>query len=88
MYRIVLVLAAEERKELEQIRDRHRKPYMRERASALLQVADGKTPLSVAKNGLLKHRDPDTVYGWVHRYQELGCGGLVQRSRRSRSFPP
>ncbi len=88
MHRIVLCLTTEERRELEHIRDRHKKPYMRERASALLQIADGRSALSVARDGVLKNRDPDTVYDWVHRYQLSGCDGLVQRARRSRSFSP
>ena len=36
-----LVLSARQRAELARLRDRHPKPYLRERAAALLKLADG-----------------------------------------------
>jgi hypothetical protein len=88
MLPIVLHLDPVERSTLEEMRDRHPKPYLRERASAVLQVADGKSALQVAQNGLLRRRDPDTVYSWIHRYVLWGYTGLLQKPRRSRSFSP
>lgn len=54
-----------QRQELVWLRDHHVKPYLRERASALLKIADG-MPLSVvAAHGLLKPHHPATVRaGW------------------------
>lgn len=88
--RQVLVLSAEDRDELEQMRDCGPKAYMRERAAALLKIAAGSSPHAVAKNGLLKERDPDTVYSWLERYRTEGIAGLHIRSGRGRksSFPP
>ena len=45
---------------------RHPKPYMREKASALLQIARGKSATEVAEQGLLVKRDKQTVCIWVH----------------------
>jgi transposase len=76
--------------ELEQIRDHHHKPYMRERAAALLKVAGGNSGREVALNGLHKERDPDTIYSWVRRYQAEGVEGLIIRRGRGRkaAFSP
>ncbi len=87
---IQLVLTAEERKELERIRDRHPKPYVRERAAALLKIAAGRSGRDVALHGLLKRRYPDTIYGWVRRYKAEGVKGLLVRPGRGRkpAFSP
>jgi len=45
------------------------KAYQRERAAALLKIASGQSPHFVARYGLLIARDPDTVYGWLSRYE-------------------
>jgi hypothetical protein len=66
--RLHLSLSAHERAELETIRRRDPKPYRRERASALLQIANGASAAAVAQHGLLQPRRPDTVRAWVHRY--------------------
>jgi hypothetical protein len=42
---------------------------VREHCAALLKVAEGEAPYWVACHGLLKGRQPDTVYGWLARYQ-------------------
>jgi hypothetical protein len=83
-----LTLSDERRTELEQILHRDSRPYMRERASALLQIADGRSAHWVALNGLLRRRKPDTVYGWLNAYEKGGTPGLVQRPRRKRRFSP
>lgn len=79
-----------QRKELERIRDTHEKPYMREKASALLQIADGRSPHAVALHGLLKPRDPDAVYRWLNRYEAEGAKGLLVKDGRGRkpAFSP
>jgi hypothetical protein len=64
-----LELDEPERKELERCRDHDPHPYLRERAAALLKIAQGQRPAQVARSGLLKPRDPDVIYGWMDRYQ-------------------
>jgi hypothetical protein len=88
--RLRLNLTSEQREELERMRDRHPKPYLRERAAALLQIADGRSGRGVALHGLLKSRDPDTVYAWVRRYKEEGLEGLKIKPGRGRkaAFSP
>ena len=78
------------RTELEHIRDTERQPYMRERAAAILKIADGQTAYAVAVGGLLKPRDPDTVYRWLDRYEAEGIDGLLIRPGRGRkpAFSP
>ena len=70
--RRTLELSPEQRAQLEATRDRDRRPYLREKAAALLKIADGMTPHAVACHGLLRCRDPDTVYGWLTHYELTG----------------
>jgi transposase len=77
-------LTAAEREELEKMRDTHPKAYLRERAAAILKIADGMSGLQVSQTGLLRPRDPDTIYRWVERYREQGLAGLVIRAGRGR----
>ncbi len=81
---IELILTPQERKELERIRDRHPKAYVRERAAALLKIADGHSGRAVALHGLLRRRHPDTIYGWVRRYKAEGVKGLLVKPGRGR----
>jgi hypothetical protein len=74
-----LRLTAAQRRELEAARDHAEQPQVRERAAALLKIADGQTPHAVARHGLLKPRDPDTVYGWLDIYEADGLAGLIAR---------
>lgn len=80
----------EQKAELEAVRDRHEKPYMREKAGALLKIADGQSPHAVAWHGLLKPRDPDAVYNWLDTYEAEGVEGLLVKSGRGRkpAFSP
>lgn len=83
-----LVLSSAQRAELEAARDRDRRPYLRECAAALLKVADGATAHWVARHGLHKPRDPDTVYRWLDAYAAAGLAGLVHRPRGHRGLSP
>lgn len=85
-----LNLTTEQQSELEQLRNTAAKPYLRERAAALLKIASGQTPAHVAAAGLLQTRDPDTVYAWLNRYQATGLAGLTIREGRGRkpAFSP
>jgi hypothetical protein len=74
--RRTLALDEQQRSQLVQHRDHDPRPYVRERCAALLKVADGLSPHAVARKGLLRPRDPDTVYAWLGLYQEAGLAGL------------
>jgi len=86
----MLSLDQDQREELRQCRNHHSLPYMRERAAALLKVADGQRPAHVARNGLLKPHDPDVVYTWITRYERNGLLGLLIHQGRGRkpAFSP
>jgi hypothetical protein len=85
-----LQLSQQERDALEHMRDKHTKSYARERAAALLKIADGASATQVAYSGLLKKRYPHAVCEWVRRYKADGLGGLLMREGRGRkpSFSP
>ena len=71
-----LTLAVAQRDDLVVHRDHDPRPYVRERCAALVKIADGMSPHAVARGGLLKARDPDTVYGWLNAYEAAGLVGL------------
>ena len=75
--RRTLRLKTREQRELEHYRDHDARPYVRERCSALLRIAAGEPPHAVARQGVLKPRDPDTRYGWLDVYEEEGVAGLL-----------
>jgi hypothetical protein len=75
--RRTLRLQTREQRELEPYRDHEARPYVRERCRAVLKVAAGEAPHAVARQGVLKPRDPDTLYGWVTAYEEEGVAGRV-----------
>ena len=85
-----LSLTREQRTTLEQLRDHGPRPYLRERAAALLKIAAGQRAAVVARRGLLRRRDPDTLYDWLDRYQAAGLAGLYIRRGRGRkpAFSP
>lgn len=72
-------LSKSQQRELEKNRDHHPEAYVRERCSAILKVAAGETAYTVARQGLLKARDPDSVYGWLTMYETEGLAGLIAR---------
>jgi hypothetical protein len=85
-----LALTPEERAELVALRDTAPKPHVRERAAALLKIADGQSAASVARTGLLRPRKPATVWRWLRRYRAEGVAGLADRPGRGRkpAFSP
>ena len=84
------VLTDRQRRALTRARDRHPIPHLREKAAALLKVADGWDIQDVAALGLLKPRSRTTVAAWVNRYQQRGLAGLKIRAGRGRkpAFSP
>jgi len=87
--RRTLTLTPAQQDELQQLRDHDPRPYVRERCAALLKIAHGRSPHAVACTGLLRPRDPDTVYQWLDRYQAEGLAGLLahQHGGNRRSWP-
>lgn len=83
-------LSDSERDALEQIRNHHPLPYMRERAAAILKMASGFTAKFIAEFGLLKPHAPDTVGDWRRRFLEEGVAGLKVKPGRGRkpAFSP
>src|ERR1700722_5641442 len=81
MVRRALSLTEEQRQELLRLRDHDPRPYVRERGAAILKIAEGSSPHRVARSGLLKPRDPDTVYAWMGRYQAEGGAGFIAHPR-------
>jgi hypothetical protein len=75
--RRTLELKTQQRQELEEHRDHDPRPYLRERCGALLKIAAGASAHAVARQGLLKPRDPDTLYGWLRIYEAEGVSGLL-----------
>ena len=73
MKRILLELELYQIKMLEQMRDRHPRPYLREKAAALLKIATGETVEEVAQKGLLKKR----VCGFFDQFDN-GSSGLLK----------
>jgi hypothetical protein len=88
---LIIELTETQRAELEDVRNHHPKPYMRERAAAILKIADGVSGRETARHRLLRPHWPDTIYEWVRRYQAEGIAGLKIRPGRGRKpafFPP
>jgi len=85
-----LELTVQEVLELEEIRDHASKPYLRERAAAILKIAQGNSGREVALHGLLKPHWQDTIYEWVVRYRAKGKAALEIKPGRGRkpAFSP
>jgi transposase len=85
-----LTLTAADHTALEDLRDHAPKAYLRERAAAILKVADGLPAAEVARTGLLRPRDSDTLYAWLQRFETEGIAGLPIRPGRGRkpAFSP
>jgi hypothetical protein len=91
--RRTVALDAAARAALERHRDHDPRPYVRERCGAVLKIAAGEAAHAVARTGLLKPRDPDTIYAWLDWYAARGLAGLLAhphggyRGRRLRRGP-
>lgn len=84
MRRYKLPLTEGQVAELTHARDHHDKPYVRERAAAILKVWAEQPIKHVARYGLLKQRRQHTVKEWILRYQSQGLPGLGIREGRGR----
>jgi hypothetical protein len=83
-------LTVEQREQLMKVRDHHELPYMRERASAILKIADGVSGRETALRRLVRPHWQDTIYEWVKRYRAKGVEGLKIKVGRGRkpAFSP
>ena len=84
--RRTLHLCIEEREALEDLRDHAPKPYLRERAAALLLIASGVPPAVVARERLLRPRHPETVSLWLNRWEAEGIDSLPIRDLKGGGF--
>lgn len=91
MRTLKLALTKEQIADLQAALNKHPKPYVRERASAILQIHQGKPGSQVAQKGLLRKRRENTLYDWVHRFQQEGMAALLiqaGRGRKAAHSPP
>jgi hypothetical protein len=88
--RLKLELSETQKAELQDVRDHSPLPYLRERAAAILKIAQGYSGRETALNRLIRPHWQDTIYEWVKRYQERGVAGLKIKPGRGRkpSFSP
>ncbi len=88
--KLSLELTPGERDELVEARDHHDTPHMREKAAALLKIADGWSARAVALHGWLRTRQPQTVRRWLNTYRQDGFEALAVSDGRGRkpAFSP
>ncbi len=83
--RLIPALSQVQFAELEDLQKHSPKPYLRERASAILKLANKQTATAIAQDGLLQKRHRETVSTWFHRYEAQGVEGLAIKSGRGRT---
>ena len=85
-----ITLNDQQQSELTKTRDHAAKPYLRERAAAILKVAEGESMRHVGKYGLLRKTRHETISEWIDRYEEEGLVGLKVKEGRGRkpAFSP
>ena len=89
--RLDITLSTEQRTELLEARDHHPKAYVREKAAAILKIAEEHlSALEVAEHRLLSRRDDNTVRSWLRRYLHGGLADLLVQKGRGRkpAFSP
>ena len=85
-----ITLTAPQRESLVWLRDHHARPYVRERAAAILKLSDGMPMIVLARAGLLRPRARQTIHRWVRRFLQEGEEGLLLKAGRGRkpAFSP
>lgn len=76
-----LTLTEYEHAELLEARDHDPRPFVRERCAALLRIAAGESAHAVACAGIVKPRQPETLYAWMDYYAAAGLAGLQQHQQ-------
>lgn len=74
--RRTLKLSEEQQQTLSALRDQTKEEAVHKRCAALLKIAQGVSAHQMAKQGLLRRRDPDTVYKSLDIYKAEGMAGL------------
>lgn len=82
--RLIPQMTNEQKTELEDVLCHSTKPYLRERASAILKLAQAQTVSDIAASGLLRKRHRETVSDWFYRFQSDGIKGLEIKAGRGR----
>jgi transposase len=87
--RYVIELSEEERAKLESWVKNAPKPHLRQRARAIVLVAEGKPLYKVAEDRRIR-KDRKTVQRWVQRDQSEGIEGLKTKKGQGRkaAFSP
>jgi transposase len=88
--RLIPILSDDQFQQLTEMVNCSPKPYLRERASAILKLAQRETVSAIASTGLLRKRHDETVSRWFHRFQSEGVKGLEIKAGRGRkpAFSP
>jgi transposase len=88
--KLIPILSDEEVLQLTETCNRSAKPYLRERASAILKLSKSQTTQQIASTGLLRTRARQTIAIWFHRFQSEGIKGLEIKTGRGRkpAFSP
>ena len=84
--RLKLRLSGRHRQQLERTARTHKKPQVREKAAAVLKVANGQSVSLVAKTGLLTSRHRSAVYEWIDQYFTHGIDAWEQNRERCRKI--
>jgi len=81
--RYVIKLNDDERAKIEGWVKNPPKPYLRQRARAILLVAEGEPLYKVADHSRIR-KDRKTIQRWVQRYQSEGLNGLKVKPGQGR----
>ena len=80
-----LELTDQQKQELEVAVRRHPVAHLRQKAKALLLIAEGKQGKWIAQSGVVSTCRPNTIYDWVKAYQASGkLEGLSVKAGRGR----
>ena len=79
-----VMLTDQQRAELEETRDHASRPYLRQKAAAILKVSEGKSMSQVGAHGLLRKVQHHAISEWIDRYFAEGLDGLRVRPGRGR----
>ena len=71
-----IALSPDQRTALERACERHRLASVRERAAAVLLVADGQSQRDVALHGFARPKKPDTIGTWLAWFRAGGLAAL------------
>lgn len=82
--RLIPELSDEQKAKLEDLLKNSPKPCLRERAGAILKLANKQTVSDIADHGFLQKRHRETVSTWFHRFATDGIEDLSIKDGRGR----